>query len=69
MGKKNALETEKLKGKDNFFRFLCPCSKLRTENIPIVKEQISYVKKSHENINKNDLDKWFWEEHIEHILL
>ena len=57
MGKKKALGTRTREKKD-LFRFFCPYSKLRTKNLPIVKEQeISYVKKKFENIIKNNLDK------------
>ena len=33
------------------------------------KRKISYGEKKNENIIKNNLDKWFWAEHIELILL
>ena len=45
MGKKNALRTTNLKGRERSFLFFCPYSKFRTKNLPIVKEQeITYVK-------------------------
>ena len=33
------------------------------------KRKISYGEKKNENINMSGLDKWFWAEHIELILL
>ena len=60
MGEKNALGMTNLKGKERSFPFFCPYSKLRTKNLPIVKEQeIICVKKKNTKIFiiKNDLDK------------
>ena len=55
------LKRKNLKAKERSFPFFCSYSKLRSENLPVVKEQeISYVMKKknrHENINKNNLDK------------